>query len=83
MAVDKRWRKVTKKHPGKKWEGERVLAVHRDCDSPTKGATVRVSLLPDRTHWNQWEYLTQCGYEPVTHWMPWPEPPEMPKRKGD
>ena len=61
------WRKVTKRHPGKKWEGQQVLVAYEngtmDCGPfPTE---------PVFSH--GWESIFNGR---VTHWQPWPEHPE-------
>jgi hypothetical protein len=81
--IDKRWRKVTKKHPGKKWEYKPVLVAHRDLDS-NEGMRVVASRMPSQISWGEyaWGFCTRGGIEPVTHWMPFPDPPPMPKEKA-
>ena len=58
------WREITKRHPGKKWVGERVLTEwswgRRTVeDMPEEGSGL-------------WIWRLQY----VVRWMPWPEQPE-------
>ena len=62
------WRKVTKRHPGKRWEHARVMvALATGCRSTT--------ILPSQKDWKEKGIWTH-DYSRVTHWQPWPGHPD-------
>ena len=65
------WRKVGKRHPGKKWEGESVLVVTSDGYGD-------IGRVPTVGEWSErtWMDYSLRGDKHITHWQPWPEHPE-------
>ena len=59
------WRKVGKRHPGKKWVCKKVLVAH-------KLHGVITDKIPPIDWWSGWKNQR-------THWQPWPEHPEAVK----
>ena len=59
------WRKVGKRHPGKRWEHARVIvALANGCRSAT--------IMPSRQDWEE-KGIWTGDFSRVTHWQPWPE----------
>ena len=80
MSVAPRWRKVTKAHPGKKWEGKVVIVAYMDKH---KGRMRSGSAMVPKTYiWDHEVWQHYFTDNPITHWMPWPETPEMPKEEA-
>lgn len=62
------WRKVTKRHPGKKWELTRIISID------TAGRPFCV-YLPFASDWDAWK----SKFHFLSIWHPWPEHPEKGK----
>lgn len=66
------WRKVTKRHPGKKWVGKMVVVYHES------GKVYNTFMVPF-SHWHCW--CDNKGGGNIIQWQPWPEHPEKGKVK--